>query len=95
MQAIRRRFGDSIVVVPRWDLVDLLASELPARAARTGTTVICVSQSGDGPVRVRTDRGDREADLVVAADGLHSRLRQELFPGHPGALRGLHRVAAR
>lgn len=36
--------------------------------------------------RVRLAAGDTafEADLVVAADGIGSRLRAQLFPGHPG-----------
>src|SRR5690606_8899871 len=32
---------------------------------------------------VRTDAGDLTADLVVAADGIHSPTRRALFPGHP------------
>ncbi|MFD3532652.1 FAD-dependent monooxygenase [Streptomyces sp. NPDC058664] len=40
---------------------------------------------GDGRERGGPDRhGVREADLVVAADGVNSRLRALLFPGHPG-----------
>ncbi|TMR09925.1 hypothetical protein ETD86_41565 [Nonomuraea turkmeniaca] len=33
---------------------------------------------------VRTENGDLRADLVVAADGIHSKVRRALFPVHPG-----------
>ncbi|MYS78219.1 monooxygenase, partial [Streptomyces sp. SID5926] len=38
----------------------------------------------DRPARVRTPDGELEADLVVAADGIHSAARRALFPDHPG-----------
>ncbi|WP_255953936.1 FAD-dependent monooxygenase [Streptomyces odontomachi] len=34
--------------------------------------------------RVSTPEGELEAELVVAADGIHSRVRGVLFPDHPG-----------
>ncbi|GAB7184875.1 hypothetical protein ATKI12_4706 [Kitasatospora sp. Ki12] len=38
------------------------------------------------PARVRVTHGDTvlDADLVVAADGINSRVRRRLFPAHPG-----------
>ena len=68
-QAIARRFGDPLVLVPRRDLVDALVAALPAGAREFGVEVSHL------PV---------EADLVVAADGAHSRSRRTLFPAHPG-----------
>ena len=69
----------------RADLVDLLASRLPDGVLRTGVTVTGVD-AGDRARRaqVTTSAGDLEADLVVAADGIRSPIRTELFPGHQG-----------
>ncbi|TDQ52012.1 FAD-dependent monooxygenase [Actinorugispora endophytica] len=82
---MRRRLGDSIVVLPRSDLVDLLLSRLPATALHTATTVTSV-EPGDTRqlARVGTTAGELTADLVVAADGLRSTTRPELFLEHPG-----------
>jgi 2-polyprenyl-6-methoxyphenol hydroxylase-like FAD-dependent oxidoreductase len=66
------RFGSPQLMALRADLVDLLASSLPAGALRTGVTVT-------GPEDV-----DADADLVVAADGIHSVIRKTLFPEHQG-----------
>ena len=77
----RRRYGDSIVVMLRSALVDVLLEALGPRHVRLGSTV-----TGVDPDRgvVTTEAGDLEADLVVAADGIRSRTRAAVFPEHPG-----------
>ncbi|MET8339433.1 FAD-dependent oxidoreductase [Streptosporangium canum] len=40
--------------------------------------------AGAGAAGVETGTAGPEADLVVAADGIHSPIRAALFPGHPG-----------
>jgi 2-polyprenyl-6-methoxyphenol hydroxylase-like FAD-dependent oxidoreductase len=82
------RFGDPQLVALRADVVDLLAGRLPAGALRTGVTVTGVD-AGDAVdagrrARVATSAGDLDADLVVAADGIGSRIRAALFPDSPG-----------
>ena len=79
------RFGDPQLVALRADLVDLLAGRLPAGVLRTGVTVTGVD-AGDADRRacVATSAGDLDADLVVAADGIGSRIRAALFPDSPG-----------
>ncbi|MDA8369545.1 MAG: FAD-dependent monooxygenase [Nocardiopsaceae bacterium] len=86
LEKLRERFGDTMVIVRRSELVDLLARGLPDGALRTGTEVVEVDPGDeDHPARVRTAEGTRtEADLVVAADGIDSVLRRALFPAHPG-----------
>ena len=86
--AVAARFGDPQLMALRADLVDLLAASLPAgrdSAPRLGVTVTSVD-AGDAERRARvvTSTGELDADLVVAADGIGSRLRAILFPGHPG-----------
>src|SRR5512146_3004037 len=79
------RFGDPQFVALRADLVGLLAGRLPAGVLRTGVTVTGVD-AGDADRRafVATSKGDLDADLVVAADGIVSRIRAALFPDHQG-----------
>ncbi|MEO3801130.1 FAD-dependent monooxygenase [Nonomuraea sp. B1E8] len=75
------RYGDSMVVLARAALMDVLADALGTAHLRLGVTVSGVDAAGGV---VRTGEGDLEADLVVAADGIHSATRGALFPGHPG-----------
>ncbi|MEX0167883.1 FAD-dependent monooxygenase [Streptomyces sp. LMG1-1-1.1] len=78
------RYGMPPIAVPRPALTIALAEGLPTEALRYGTTVTAVDDAGSRPV-VRTDGGpDLPADVVVAADGIHSPLRRAYFPAHPG-----------
>ncbi|MGC3003632.1 FAD-dependent monooxygenase, partial [Streptomyces sp. G35A] len=62
-----------------------LAARLPADAVRTAAAAHLVDPGDPGrPARVGTPDGELEADLVVAADGIHSSVRRALFPDHPG-----------
>jgi 2-polyprenyl-6-methoxyphenol hydroxylase-like FAD-dependent oxidoreductase len=82
---LAERFGDPQVMALRADLVGLLAGRLPAGALRTGVTVTGVDPGNPQErARVATSEGDLDADLVVAADGIRSRIRATLFPDHPG-----------
>ncbi len=80
-EAASARYGDSVVLLRRADLVEALSARLRPGTVRLNTAVHG-ADPGDG--LVTTDAGDLEADLVVAADGIHSPVRTALFPGHPG-----------
>ncbi|MEV0447002.1 FAD-dependent monooxygenase [Streptomyces sp. NPDC050600] len=96
--ALERALGSPIVGIPRAELHRLLRGALPPGTVRSGVTATGVLPPGeDGRARLTytaeaagTRRGEAgpdgslEADLVVAADGVGSRLRGALFPGHPG-----------
>lgn len=69
-EAASERFGDPTVLMLRSTLVDLIASRVPQESLRLGTTVESVDPATG---RVATSAGDLTADLVVAADGIHSR----------------------
>ncbi|WP_347682175.1 FAD-dependent monooxygenase [Actinocorallia sp. B10E7] len=78
-----KKYDDLAVIALRSELVDLLLSRLPEDTVRTSTAVSAVEpETGT----VTTSEGALEADLVVAADGVHSGIRKALFPDHPGAL---------
>jgi 2-polyprenyl-6-methoxyphenol hydroxylase-like FAD-dependent oxidoreductase len=72
--------GAPFAVVPRRWLNRLLVDALPEGTIEWGHPVTTVA--------------GHHADLLVVADGAHSRLRAALFPGHPG-LRGSGEIAAR
>jgi 2-polyprenyl-6-methoxyphenol hydroxylase-like FAD-dependent oxidoreductase len=78
--AIRRRFGDPLVVTLRAELVNVLVSALPPGALRLGATVASVDVDRGA---VTLDDGDTlTGDLLVAADGVRSPTRSLAFPAH-------------
>lgn len=85
--AVTERFGDPLVLLPRAALVDILTARLPEGVIRTACPAALTDPGdADRPARVTTPDGDLTADLVVAADGIHSRVRAALFPEHPGTV---------
>ncbi|MEU2268128.1 FAD-dependent monooxygenase [Streptomyces olindensis] len=81
---LERELGTPIVGVRRTVLHRLLREALPAECLLIEVEVTSVDRSAPGRVRVPVRDGVLDADLVVAADGVHSRLRGQLLPGHPG-----------
>ncbi|AZM87367.1 FAD-dependent oxidoreductase [Streptomyces sp. W1SF4] len=78
------RYGIPPIAVARPLLTAALAAALPPEALRYGTTVTGADGTGSRAT-VRTAGGpDLTADLLVAADGIHSPLRRAHFPAHPG-----------
>ncbi|WP_370970965.1 FAD-dependent monooxygenase [Amycolatopsis sp. cg9] len=93
--AFERRHGRPLGAIHRRDLVKALTEAVPAESLRIGSEVTEVREDG----LVRFTGGEVEADLVVAADGIRSRVRRALFPRHPGpvysgsaAFRGVARL---
>ncbi|WP_371100432.1 FAD-dependent monooxygenase [Streptomyces sp. PU_AKi4] len=83
--AATERFGGPLVLLHRATLVGRLAALLPSDAVRTAADARLLDPGDPGrPARVGTPEGELEADLVVAADGIHSAVRRVLFPSHPG-----------
>ncbi|MBF6047829.1 NAD(P)-binding protein [Streptomyces sp. NRRL B-1677] len=81
---LEKAVGTPIMGIPRSTLHRLLRGSLPTESLLIGSEAGSVEQVGPGTVRV--DCGDTvlEADLVVAADGIGSKVRSHLFPAHPG-----------
>ncbi|MBV0913824.1 FAD-dependent monooxygenase [Anianabacter salinae] len=64
----------------RADLVDMLARNLPEGLVRTGHACSGFEQD-EGSARVRFENGAvAEAELVIAADGIHSTLQRHVVP---------------
>jgi salicylate hydroxylase len=64
----------------RADLVDMLANALPAGTVRTGHRCNGFAQDGDAARVWFANGASAEADVVIAADGIHSELRPYVFP---------------
>ncbi len=66
----------------------LLREGLPAGSLAIDSEAATVEQAGPGTVHVGYSTTALEADLVVAADGIGSKVRGQLFPDHPGPVHG-------
>jgi 2-polyprenyl-6-methoxyphenol hydroxylase-like FAD-dependent oxidoreductase len=82
--ALEKAVGTPIMGIPRSTLHRLLRGSLPAEALLIGSEADWVEQPGPGTVRVGCGETVLDADLVVAADGVGSKVRSHLFPAHPG-----------
>lgn len=73
------RYGATFFQVHRSDLLDILVRAVPEGTVRLGQQVVGVAQGPDA-ASVRLASGEElEADVVVGADGIHSRVRELLF----------------
>lgn len=84
---IERRFGEPFIALHRAELHRILLDSLDGVALHTDHRGVDVVADADGAaVTFETRSGPRtaSADPVVAADGVHSRLRTALFPEYPG-----------
>lgn len=81
--ALTARYGRPPLAVHRAALAAALAAELPEAALLYGTAVTAVDGADGRPV-VHTPAGALTADVVIAADGIHSPIRRQYFPAHPG-----------
>lgn len=86
--ALEKAVGTPIMGIPRSTLHRLLREGLPAGSLAIGSEAATVEQVGPGTVRVGYSTTALEADLVVAADGIGSKVRGQLFPDHPGPVHG-------
>src|ERR1700754_126165 len=64
----------------RADLVDMLANALPQGVVQTGHRGVTFEESGDKARVTFADSSTAEADVVIAADSIHSELRRYVAP---------------
>ncbi|QWF83995.1 FAD-dependent monooxygenase [Amycolatopsis sp. CA-230715] len=81
---LERELGTPIAGIPRAALHSALRAALPESALRVGSEAEPVSTVDPGRAGIRLADEIVDADLLVAADGVRSRWRALLFPGHPG-----------
>jgi salicylate hydroxylase len=73
------RFGATSCTAHRADLLDALASGVPSEIVALGARCESVETSETGAVARFADGTEVEADVVVGADGIHSKVRASLF----------------
>ena len=82
--ACLERFGAAFYQVQRSDLHAHLRSVLPAGTIRLGKCCVGMTSVRDSVHLAFADGSEAEADVVVGADGIHSRIRDALLgPGSP------------
>jgi 2-polyprenyl-6-methoxyphenol hydroxylase-like FAD-dependent oxidoreductase len=82
------RYGAPMYAMHRAELHGILMDAVGSDGVRRGHRAVSVDDHPDGAtVRFETPAGATEvaADLVIVADGVHSRTRCALFPDHSGA----------
>jgi 2-polyprenyl-6-methoxyphenol hydroxylase-like FAD-dependent oxidoreductase len=83
LHKVRAKYGHTTVSIHRAALVQVLADALPPGTLRLGKRCSGFEQAG-GAVTVRFEDGTQaRGDLLVAADGIRSVVREQLFPGVP------------
>lgn len=80
--AHRARYGQPYIHIHRADLHDILATAAVQAGAtiHLGHAVSGYSQANDS-VTVHSNKGERQGDILIGADGIHSSVRQS-FPPH-------------
>ncbi|MEY9210916.1 FAD-dependent monooxygenase [Thermobifida halotolerans] len=84
-----RRFGAPYYTMLRSELHETLLEALPEGTVQTGNYVTDVLEGTDAVTLWCADGTRVHADVVIAADGAHSTVREAVFPGHsrPSELR--------
>jgi salicylate hydroxylase len=88
-EACARRYGEHTWTMHRADLLEVLRSAIPAEAVRLGRRCTGVSQDADGATLTFGSGGPVRADVVIAADGIHSVLRDHVTTASPPRESGL------
>ncbi|HEY1510157.1 MAG TPA: FAD-dependent monooxygenase [Solirubrobacteraceae bacterium] len=72
-------FGLAGATIHRADLLDAIAAALPNGCVTLGKRCASVESDGDVATARFDDGSEIEADLIIGADGIHSRVRAALF----------------
>jgi salicylate hydroxylase len=73
------KYGDTYYCAHRADLIESLATTLPADCVRVAALVTAVSETADAATVTINGGEELHADIVVGADGLRSTVRAALF----------------
>ncbi len=73
----------TMVLLPRPELTRLLADAVTPGRIRLGNAVTGFEERPDGVTVQLADGTTADADLLIGADGVHSRVRERLLPGSP------------
>jgi len=76
---LSNRYGASGCSVHRADLLDVLGAALPQEMLNLAQRCTGVENHGDTAVAKFTDGSEVEADVIIGADGIHSKVKDSLF----------------
>lgn len=80
-QFVKDEFGYTTISIHRGDLQSLLANQIPKEKLNTGKCFQSYKIIDDNKVEVKfTDGSTYLSDFLIGADGIHSQVRQQLFP---------------
>jgi salicylate hydroxylase len=88
-QACASRYGEYTWTMHRADLLEVLHSAIPAESIELGRRCTGVMQDADGITLMFSSGAPVRADLAVAADGIHSELRESVATASPPRESGL------
>ena len=88
-EACARRYGEHTWTMHRADLLAVLRSAIPDEAVKLGRRCTGVSQDAEGVTLTFSSGRPVRADVVVAADGIHSVLRDHVTTASPPRQSGL------
>lgn len=74
-----RLYGAPQVTIHRADIITALAEQFPLAQVQFGRRIRSLTQAGEGVTLQFEDGGSETFDVVVGADGIHSRVRTALF----------------
>jgi 2-polyprenyl-6-methoxyphenol hydroxylase-like FAD-dependent oxidoreductase len=77
------RYGHTVVSIHRAKLVEILASALKPGVLHLGSQFTHFVQKQNQVHAYFENGSEVTADLLVGADGIHSRVREQMFPGVP------------
>jgi 2-polyprenyl-6-methoxyphenol hydroxylase-like FAD-dependent oxidoreductase len=89
LHRVKAKYGHTTVSIHRAALVRVLAEALPPGALRFGHRCTGVEPDGAGVAARFTGGAQARGDLLVAADGIRSAVREQVFPGVPLRYSGL------
>ena len=84
-----RRYGEHTWTMHRADLLEMLRSAIPDEAVKLGRRCTGVTQDAGGVTLTFSSGAPVRADVVVAADGIHSVLREHVTAASPPRESGL------
>lgn len=73
-------FGEPTIAIHRARLHEILLAALPADCVRSNETCSGFAQDETGVTVRLTSKGTARAELLIGADGIHSVIRQQMFP---------------
>jgi len=82
-EAAERKFGALYLLAHRGDLHDALASAVPDECIKLGHRLVGLDETNDGVRLALADGTVAVADAVIAADGVHSVVKDILFGASP------------